>query len=112
MIPYIGDPGSAKLDHFSHLRRQWASKAQFFYANLVSAGQNLEATEVINAFEDLLQGYTRTTPTSFKIKSKPSEKTKEDPLKQKCYSTEDIDQPPNWPAPPIPSDEDELGPSK
>ena len=30
----LADPGSAMLDHFNHLRRQWASKAQFLLANL------------------------------------------------------------------------------
>lgn len=28
------DPGSAMLDHFNHLRRQWAAKARFLQANL------------------------------------------------------------------------------
>ena len=33
---HVADPGSAMLDHFNHLRRQWAAKAQFLQANLKS----------------------------------------------------------------------------
>ena len=31
---HTADPGSAMLDHFNHLRRQWAAKARFLQANL------------------------------------------------------------------------------
>ena len=30
----IGEAGSAMLEHFDHLRRQWAAKAQFLLGNL------------------------------------------------------------------------------
>ena len=36
------EPGSAMLEHFNHLRRQWASKAQVLLANL----QNINSTDV------------------------------------------------------------------
>lgn len=28
ILPCTAEPGSAMLEHFNHLRRQWASKAQ------------------------------------------------------------------------------------
>lgn len=46
------EPGSAMLDHFNHLRRQWASKAQVLLANL----QNITSTDV-----DRVLGKTRST---------------------------------------------------
>ncbi len=36
------EPGSAMLEHFNHLRRQWASKAQALLANL----QKISSTDV------------------------------------------------------------------
>ena len=33
-LPPPAEPGSAMLDHFNHLRRQWASKGQSLLANL------------------------------------------------------------------------------
>ena len=36
------EPGSAMLEHFNHLRRQWASKAQALLANL----QKITSTNV------------------------------------------------------------------
>ena len=36
------EPGSAMLEHFNHLRRQWASKAQVLLANL----QDITSTDV------------------------------------------------------------------
>ena len=38
----IAEPGSAMLEHFNHLRRQWASKAQAMLANL----QKITSTDV------------------------------------------------------------------
>ena len=107
LIHCIGDPGSAKLDHFSHLRRQWAAKAQCFYANLQSTNEhNDEVSPVIAAFEDLLQGHTKPT-ARLSTKTKATNNSKDVPLQSRYYSTEDIDCPPSWPAPPIPLDEDD-----
>ena len=34
LCAFVGDSGSAVLEHFNHLRRQWASKGQFLLGNL------------------------------------------------------------------------------
>lgn len=109
-IPYIlADPSSTKLDHFSHLRRQWAAKAQSFYSSLLKASETIDVTPVISAFEDLLQGYrtTRTTPSTYKQRgSKWQQDSSVPPLPQpRYYSTEDIE-PPSYPPPPVPSVDD------
>lgn len=41
-----GNAGSAMLEHFNHLRRQWAAKAQFLLANLKKI-QETNVDEVI-----------------------------------------------------------------
>jgi hypothetical protein len=86
------DPGSAKLDHFSHLRRQWASKAQYFFANLLSVNQHqedIDVSDVISSFEDLLQGYVTTKSTPSKAKPKRQE---DHTVQPRYYSTEDIEE--------------------
>ena len=43
----LDNPGSAMLDHFSHLRRQWAAKAQYFRAYLIKSSATVNVDEVI-----------------------------------------------------------------
>ena len=96
---FIGDPGSATLDHFSHLRRQWAAKAQRFSTNLHQVPKDhSEAEDLYRAFQDLLQGYktTRVTPSAVYTKRKQDAPNKadsdtEDSLElHHYYSDEDI----------------------
>lgn len=42
----IGEAGSAMLEHFNHLRRQWSAKAQFLVTNLKRI-TTVNVTEVI-----------------------------------------------------------------
>ena len=99
------------------MRRQWASKAQSFYSNLLSVSEDTNVTDVVTAFEDLLQGYksTRSTPSTYKTKRRHSyDEEHEDgdrekggyQSQQRYYSTDDIE-PPSRPPPAIPIDEDE-----
>lgn len=99
------------------MRRQWASKAQSFYSNLLSVSEDTNVTDVVTAFEDLLQGYksTRCTPSTYKTKRRHSyDEEHEDgdrekggyQSQQRYYSTDDIE-PPSRPPPAIPIDEDE-----
>lgn len=47
------EPGSAMLEHFNHLRRQWAAKAQLLQASLQTiSSANME--EAIAAFDELI----------------------------------------------------------
>jgi hypothetical protein len=73
------EPGSAMLEHFNHLRRQWASKAQ----KLVVSLQNVKAAdmeEVLDAFADLL----------YYSKSGPNTPRRSGSLSHKSYSFEDL----------------------
>lgn len=95
LIVVSGDPGSATLDHFSHLRRQWAAKAQRFSANLHQVPKD-ENEDLYRAFQDLLQGYktTRVTPSAIYTKRKrdTSYKVEVDDIEEQhqYYSDEDV----------------------
>ena len=104
------DPGSAKLDHFSHLRRQWASKAQNFRANLHSV-EETDVTDVVFSFEELLQGHKTIrrsiSPPSFRRietqndKDEDEEESVSPTSHSRSYSDEDIEPPPVPCSPPI-----------
>ena len=123
LIPHFisVDPSSSKLDHFSHLRRQWASKAQNFRANLNNLETGINTDSVEMAFHDLLQGHKSfrrrsITPTALeggryqrkKRQEGPEEGTHEvtQEVIVRSYSDEDLG-PPLGPAPPPPEMEDE-----
>ena len=84
---------------------------------MVSVSEDTNVTDVVTAFEDLLQGYksTRSTPSTYKTKRRGSyDEEHEDgdrekgghQSRQRYYSTDDIE-PPNRHPPAIPHDEDE-----
>lgn len=106
----LDDPSSMKLDHFSHLRRQWTAKAQSFHVGLTTLDEDdestIDVTRVVILFKDLLQGYetTRTTPSVKKMprsegKGGSNRKGGEKPS-QEYY--DDMLEPPPYPPPPVP----------
>lgn len=115
------DPSSSKLDQFSHLRRQWASKAQNFRANLNSLESDVNADSVEIAFHDLVQGHKSfrrrsVTPNSldgFKYRKKKEEEERKKGGEEqegsilRSYSNEDLG-PPLGPAPPPPDMKEET----
>lgn len=56
----IGEAGSAMLEHFNHLRRQWAAKAQFLVTNLKRITM-VNVTEVIGQVKIIYIGTLQDT---------------------------------------------------
>ncbi len=114
-----GDPCSATLDHFSHLRRQWASKAQNFRAHLNSLEVEINTDTLEMVFHDLLQGHRSfrrrsVTPTAMEggrhrplgQRGGKGEGLESTPL-VRSYSSEDFEAP-LGPPPPIPLEQEEV----
>lgn len=122
------------MDKFSYLRRQWASKAQNFKANLNSLDEHIDTASVEIAFHELLQGHKTirrrsVTPSALdgsRYRTKrdegswlhDEEEEKDGGMSRngtpgyrnqgmfRSYSNEDL-RPPMGPAPPPPVDEDD-----